>query len=68
MIAVMAPPDTVHARHPGRDRDEFVQTEYGPVRVVIYGMARFELNISDDIAGDQRRLSAFITEALAGDA
>lgn len=64
MIVVMAPPDIVYARHPGRGRDEFMETEYGQARMLIYEMARFKLNISDDIEADQRRLAGFISEAL----
>jgi hypothetical protein len=60
----MAQPDVVYARHPGRDRAEFMTTEFRAARRHIYEMAARTLTTTDSVESDWHRLADLIRELM----
>jgi hypothetical protein len=56
----------VHRRHPGRDAEEFRQTEYSDERVKVYQAARFQVDSSGDVDGSVRMFREALRELLKG--
>jgi shikimate kinase len=56
MVTILNSPDTVYSRHPGRDKNEFLKTEFRKERQQIYQLSKYRIEVNSDFNNAERRL------------